>query len=126
MRRPIKRRLLTVAILGVFTAALSAAALYRAIATTHAQRIERGREAGNDEVARLQAVGPEALAAPPTVVGLRAGLATAGEQILAGVPVDWRGPMADLLARAPGAGGRATVEAPLPGALLLGRVDLAP
>src|SRR5215831_1897098 len=116
MRRPIKHRLLTVAILGVFTAALSGATLYRAIATTHAQRIERGREAVGDEVARLEAVGPEALAAPPTVVGLRAGLATSAEQLLAGVPAEWRGPLGDLLARGAPAGGRATLEAPLSGA----------
>jgi len=123
MRRPLRYRLLTVAILGVFTAALSGAALYRAIATTHAQRIERGREAVADEVARLQAVGLEALAGPSTVVGLRGGLATSADQVLAGVPADWRAPIADLLARGAATGGRASVEAPLSGAHLVARIE---
>src|SRR5262245_11305102 len=89
MRRPIRQSLLVVAVLGVFTAALSAVALYRAIGASNAQRVERAREAVAEEVARLAAVGPQALAAPPTMVGLRGGLAADPVEIGDGVPVDW-------------------------------------
>jgi len=51
--RPIRHRLLTVAVLGLVTAGLSADALYRAISVTRAQRLERGREAVRDEIDRM-------------------------------------------------------------------------
>jgi len=97
VRRPIRQSLLIVAIFGVLTAALSAAALYRAIAASNANRVERAREAVAEEVARLAALGPDALAGPPTLVGLRGGLAGSAVEILDGVPLEWRTPIARML-----------------------------
>ncbi|HVV51853.1 MAG TPA: hypothetical protein VHO06_19450, partial [Polyangia bacterium] len=61
---------MTVAVLGLVTAALSGDALYRAISVTRAQRLERGREAVRDEIDRLLALGPAAAATVSPVVGL--------------------------------------------------------
>jgi signal transduction histidine kinase len=112
MRRPIRHRLLTVAVLGIFTSALSAVALYRAIGASNAQRLERAHEAVSEEVARLVAVGPDALASPPTLVGLRGGLVRAPDEIVAGVPADWR-PLVDRMMATFTRGGSAALEAPL-------------
>jgi signal transduction histidine kinase len=114
--------LLTVAILGVFTAALSAVALYRAIAASAALRLEHGREVVAEEVARLATEGPAALAEPPTLVGLRGGVAGALGDIARGVPADWRPALAELVVRAAVQGGAATAEAPVAGARLVARV----
>jgi signal transduction histidine kinase len=124
LRRPLHTRLLIVAVLGVFTAALSAAALYRAISASNTQRLERAREAVAEEIARLRTVGPEALAAPPTMVGLRGGLAREGGEILAGVPAEWRPALGDLLLRSP-PGADGTLEMPLAAAHLVAMVGPA-
>jgi signal transduction histidine kinase len=131
---------LTVAILGVFTAGLSAAALYRAIAASNALRLERAREAVGDEVARLVAVGADAMADPPTLVGLRGGLtggaltggaltsagSAGASPILSGVPVAWRPGVEELLARAGREGGAATLDTAIAGARLVARIGPAP
>jgi signal transduction histidine kinase len=121
---------LTVAILGVFTAGLSAAALYRAIAASNAVRLERGRDAVGEEVTRLVTVGPDAMAEPPTLVGLRGGLAPGGpaaaSRILGGVPVSWRPGVQELLARAARDGGAASFDGPIAGAHLVARIGPAP
>lgn len=124
MKSPIRTRLVIVAVLGVFTAALSAATLYRAIGYSNAQRIERARDAVADEIARLGAVGPDALAPPTSMVGLRAGVARGAEEISAAVPAEWRGPLAPLLASA-AQGRAAAMDVPLPGAgaQLVARVE---
>src|SRR4029079_19506399 len=82
--RPIRHGLLTVAVLGIFTAALSAAALYRVIAFSMAQRLERAREAVGEELALIQSAGPgesvgpgESAGAPPAMIGMRGGIGEA-------------------------------------------------
>jgi signal transduction histidine kinase len=105
--RGIRHRLLILAGCGLVTAALSSDALYRSMSVTHAQRVERAREAVQDELERLRALGPAAVsAAPPAVVGLRAGVADRGAAaatITAGIPQPWVPTLRRLVA-APGAG----------------------
>jgi len=105
--RGIRHRLLILAVFGLVTAALSSEALYRSMSVTHAQRVERAREAVRDELDRLRALGPAAVAASPTtVVGLRAGVvdrATAAAAITAGIPQLWS-PTLRRLAASPTAG----------------------
>jgi signal transduction histidine kinase len=125
MRRPLRQSLLIVAVLGIFTAALSAVALYRAIGASNAQRAERAREAVAEEVARLAAVGPDGLAATPTMVGLRGGLARDPVEIVDRVPPDWREPLARMFLKK-GERPDALVEATLPGGHLVARVGPAP
>jgi signal transduction histidine kinase len=105
--RGIRHRLLILAVCGLVTAALSSDALYRSMSVTHAQRVERAREAVQDELEHLRAMGPAAVtASPPTVVGLRAGVvdrSTAAAAITAGIPQPWAPTLRQLVA-APGAG----------------------
>jgi signal transduction histidine kinase len=105
--RGIRHRLLILAVFGLVTAALSSEALYRSISITHAQRVERAREAVRDELERLRAMGPAAVAAgPTTVVGLRGGVvdqAAAVAAITGGIPAPWTPTLRRLL-QAPGAG----------------------
>jgi signal transduction histidine kinase len=111
--------------MGVFTAALSAAALYRAISMTTAQRIERARETIQDELAKLQAEGVEAgVPGGSYVVGMRAGItATPKRDIPAAVPIAWRPFMTALAARATAAGGEGEIS--LPGGHLVARIGPA-
>ncbi len=108
MGRGIRHRLLTLAVVGVVTAALSADALYRSISVTHAQRIERAREAVHEELDRLAALGPAANATTSAVVGLRGGIvprARAAEAIAALVPPKWAPTLQAMLS------GQAPIEA---------------
>jgi signal transduction histidine kinase len=128
--RGIRHRLLAVAVLGLVTAALSGDALYRAILVTHAQRLERGREAVRDEIERLVALGPASIASTvSTVVGMRAGLATgpdAPARIAAVVPPSWRQAMEATAARAARTGAPADAEAEIDGGQLVARVVPGP
>jgi signal transduction histidine kinase len=124
-RRPIRSRLLLVSALGVFTAALSAAALYRAIASTTVQRIERARETIQDELARLET---ERGAEPSNgggsyVVGMRAGTTANPGEITRAVPPPWRPFMAALAARVTASG--ADGEISIPGGHLVARISPA-
>jgi signal transduction histidine kinase len=105
--RGIRHRLLILAVFGLVTAALSSEALYRSVSTTHAQRVERAREAVHEELDRLRSMGQAAVAAaPPTVVGLRGGVvdrASAGAAITRGIPETWA-PTLRRLVGTPGAG----------------------
>jgi hypothetical protein len=90
--RGIRHRVLTLAVVGMVTAALSADALYRSISVTHAQRIERAREAVHEELDRLASLGPSANDATSAVVGLRGGIAPragAAAAIAAAIPPKW-------------------------------------
>lgn len=124
-RRPIRSRLLLVAALGVGTAALSAAALYRAINTTTFQRIERAHEAIQEELAHLKSGGPDA--GPPGasyVVGMRAGVTDSLADIAPHVPGIWQPFMNAVVARA--ATGTADGEISVPGGHLVARIERAP
>jgi signal transduction histidine kinase len=126
-RRPIRSRLLLVAALGVGTAALSAATLYRAISTTTFQRIERAHEAIQEELTRLQADGgagrEPGLAGASYVVGMRAGLTASLNDIAPHVPVMWQPFMNAMAVRA--AAGAADGEISLPGGHLVARIEPA-
>jgi len=105
--RGIRHRLLILAVFGLVTAALSSEALYRSMSITHAQRVERAREAVREELDRLRAMGSAAVAAAPTtVVGLRGGVVDRGNAVAAitrGIPETWA-PALRRLVGAPGAG----------------------
>jgi len=92
--RPIRHRLLSVAVLGLVTAGLAGDALYRAISVSQSQRMERGREAVRDEIDRLGFAGAAGLPATISpIVGMRGGvLAGPGdvEHLRAAVPALWR------------------------------------
>lgn len=118
-RRPIRSRLLLVAALGVFTAALSAVALYRAISTTTFQRIERAHEAIQEELAHLQTDG-ESLDAS-YVVGMRAGVTTNLNDIAPHVPGIWQPFMSAMAVRAGGVA--IDGEISLPGSHLVARIE---
>ena len=120
-RRPIRSRLLLVAALGVGTAALSADALYRAINTTTIQRIERAREAIQEELGHLQADGSSLDAS--YVVGMRAGVTASLNDISPHVPALWQPFMNAIAARA--ATGAADGEISLPGGHLVARIEPA-
>lgn len=123
-RRPIRSRLLLVAALGVGTASLSAAALYRAINTTTFQRIERAHEAIQEELAHLQSVGPDAGPAGASyVVGMRSGVTPSLDDIAPHVPAMWQPFMNAMVARA--ATGAADGEISLPGGHLVARIEPA-
>ena len=128
--RGIRHRLLTVAVLGLVTAALSGDALYRAISVTRVQRLERGREAVRDEIERLAALGPAGVASTvSTVVGLRGGVvtgATAPAEVAAVVPPAWREAMRTTAARAAGNAAAADLEAEIDGGELVARVAPGP
>jgi signal transduction histidine kinase len=99
--RGIRHRLLTLALVGLVTAALSADALYRSISVTHAQRVERAREAVHEELDRLAALGPVANASPSAVVGLRGGIVArtgAAATVVAAVPPTWAPTLREMLA----------------------------
>jgi signal transduction histidine kinase len=122
--RPIRHRLLTVAVLGLVTAALSADALYRAISVTRTQRLERGREAVRDEVDRLTAQGAAAAAFSP-IVGMRSGLALRANEtsaIASAVPLAWRGELQQVAARASAAAAPVESEAEIDGGQLVDRM----
>ncbi|HVV17188.1 MAG TPA: ATP-binding protein [Polyangia bacterium] len=98
--RGIRHRLLTLALVGLVTAALSADALYRSISVTHAQRVERAREAVHEEIDRLGALGLSANASPSAVVGLRGGIVprdAAAATVVADVPPTWAPTLRALL-----------------------------
>jgi signal transduction histidine kinase len=128
--RPIRHRLLTVAVLGLLTAALSADALYRAISVTRAQRLERGREAVRDEIDRLAAQPTTAAssvsaAAVSPIVGMRGGVAPVGngaQAIASAVPLAWRAGLGSLAARASGAGAPVESETEIDGGQLVARM----
>ncbi len=116
---------MTVAVLGLVTAALSGDALYRAISVTRAQRLERGREAVRDEIDRLLALGPAAAATVSPVVGLRGGVAsgaTAPAQIAAAVPAAWREPIRATAVEVAGSAAPADAEAEIDGGQVVVRV----
>jgi signal transduction histidine kinase len=123
--RPIRHRLLTVAVLGLVTAGLSADALYRAISVTRAQRLERGREAVRDEIDRMVAQGAGTPAELSPIIGMRGGLA-AGPRPMASielsVPADWRPVMQALALRAGLAAAPVEIEAEIDGGQLVARM----
>jgi signal transduction histidine kinase len=119
--RPIRTRLVTVAVLGLITAALSTVALYRAIAVSTALRLERAHEGVTEELARVVAGGPDDASAPPAIIGMRAGVlagALAPSTLGARLPPDWVTPLRALADRAR-EGGAARIETPLGGAVTL-------
>ena len=124
-RRPIRHRLLIVAALGVFTAALSGVALYRAIAATTTQRIERAREAIIEELGRLQSTAAASANAPAvvsSVVGMRSGTAHTPSEIAGAVPAVWRQNVEALARRASHDNIPVEVELSLAGGHLVARV----
>ena len=122
--RPIGHGLATVAILGVFTAALSAVTLYRIIAFSMAQRVERAREASVEELATLHSPGPaEPDGAAPAMIGMRGGIATSPEPAGARAPADWRAALAAAGDQALSEHRAIDVETQIPGAVLVGRVE---
>jgi signal transduction histidine kinase len=94
---------LTVAVLGLATAGLSADALYRAISVTRTQRLERGREAVRDEIDRLAVEGVGTPAPFSPIVGMRSGVVSGANRTMgSAVPLAWRPEMekvADLASR---------------------------
>jgi signal transduction histidine kinase len=127
--RPIRHRLLTVAVLGLLTAALSADALYRAISVTRVQRLERGREAARDEIDRLAAEGPAVVAAGSPIVGMRGGtapIAQTSSVIGRSVPTSWRADLQRLAARAAVASDPVETVAEIDGGQLVARMARGP
>jgi signal transduction histidine kinase len=123
--RPIRHRLLTVAVLGLVTAGLSADALYRAISVTRAQRLERGREAVRDEIDRMAAQGPGTPAGFSPIVGMRGGLASGAKgigAIGASVPPEWRPVLRALASRAAPAAAPVELQAEIDGGQLVARM----
>jgi signal transduction histidine kinase len=124
MPRPIGHGLATVAVLGVFTAALCGVTLYRIIAFSMAQRVERAREAAVEELATLHGTGPEeAEGSSPAMIGMRGGIATSPEPAGARAPADWRAALAAAGDRALAEQRAIDLEIPIPGAMLVGRVE---
>ena len=124
MPRPIRHGLLTVAVLGIFTAGLSAAALYRVIAFSMAQRLERAREAVGEEMTVIRGAGQApADGQPPAMIGMRGGVADGPGTLVARAPADWRGPLAAAATRALRERQRVEVESPTAGATLVARVE---
>ncbi|HET6147590.1 MAG TPA: ATP-binding protein [Polyangia bacterium] len=124
--RPIRHGLLTVAVLGIFTAALSAAALYRVIAFSMAQRLERAREAVGEELALIQGgpgAGGELEGAPPAMIGMRGGVADTAAGVEARAPAGWRALLRAAAARAEREQRSIDIESPNAGAVLVGRVE---
>jgi signal transduction histidine kinase len=116
---------LTVAVLGLLTAGLSADALYRAISVTRAQRLERGREAVRDELDRLAGPGDEVAATVSPIVGMRGGVAfgvNRAAAVAAAVPPAWRNEMETLAARAATTAAPVEVEAEIDGGQLVARM----
>jgi signal transduction histidine kinase len=125
--RPIRHRLLAVAILGLVTAALSADALYRAISVTRTQRLERGREAVHEEIDRLRALGPGAVASTASsIVGLRAGLAAGPEAAATAVPAPWANSLRTVMESCRSSGVAADTIAEADGGQLVARAAPAP
>jgi signal transduction histidine kinase len=125
--RPIRHRLLTVAVLGLFTAGLSADALYRAISVTRAQRLERGREAVRDEIDRLAAQGPGFPAPFSPIVGMRSGVVSGSNQgVGSAVPLAWRPELQKLASRASSGGAPAELEAEIDGGQLVAGAERLP
>jgi signal transduction histidine kinase len=125
--RPIRHRLLTVAVLGLATAALSADALYRAISVTRAQRLERGREAVRDEIDRLAVEGSGVAAALSPIVGMRSGIVSGGNGAFgSAVPFTWRGEMEKVAAQASGGSAPVEIEAEIDGGQLVARMARLP
>jgi signal transduction histidine kinase len=122
--RRIGHGMTTVAILGIFTAVLSAAALYRIIAFSMAQRLERAHEAAGEEMATLLGSGAdEPDGAAPAMIGMRGGIAAHPEAVGGRAPLDRRAPLAAAAARALAEHQAVDVESPLAGAVLVGRVE---
>jgi len=123
--RPIRHRLLSVAVLGLVTAGLAGDALYRAISVSQSQRMERGREAVRDEIDRLGFAGAAGLPATISpIVGMRGGvLAGPGdvEHLRAAVPALWRPTLEALVARLAPGGGVVGDEVGLGGGQLVAR-----
>lgn len=114
-----------VAALGVGTAALSAAALYRAINTTTFQRLERAHEAIQEELAHLQSDGPDpGPAGASYVVGMRSGLTARLDDIAPHVPAVWQPFMNAMVGRA--SAGAADGQISVPGGHLVARIEPAP
>jgi signal transduction histidine kinase len=123
MPRPIGHGLATVAILGVFTAALCAVTLYRIIAFSMAQRLERAHEAAVEELTTLHGHSADADSASPAMIGMRGGIAVAPEPVGARAPADWRAALAAAGERALHEQGPIDVETPISGAVLVARVE---
>ena len=124
MPRPIGHGLATVAVLGVFTAALCGVTLYRIIAFSMAQRVERAREAAVEELATLHGTGPaEAEGASPAMIGMRGGIATPPEPAGARAPAVWRPALAAAGDQALSEKRAVDLEMQIPGAVLVGRVE---
>ncbi|HZL18034.1 MAG TPA: HAMP domain-containing sensor histidine kinase [Polyangia bacterium] len=123
--RPIRHRLLTVAVLGLVTAGLSADALYRAISVTRAQRLERGREAVRDEIDRMVVEGAGTPAGLSPIIGMRGGLAAGPKRIEAigsSVPPQWRMVLRALAGRAGRTASPVEIEAEIDGGQLVARM----
>lgn len=124
MPRPIRHGLLTVAVLGIFTAALSAAALYRVIAFSMAQRLERAREAVSEELTVIRGAGQTpADGQPPAMIGMRGGVADSPATLVARAPSDWRPLLAGAATRALHEQQGVDVESPSAGTTLVARIE---
>jgi signal transduction histidine kinase len=124
--QPIRHRLLTVAALGIFTAALSAVALYRVISFNTAQRLERARDAVAEELSGVTGDPSSSLPAPTAMIGMRGGVAATVEAIAVHTPPEWRAPIAAAARVALREGRTVDVESAIPGAVLIGKVRPAP
>ena len=103
----LRYRLLTVMLIGVVTSALSLLALVRLMASTAAQRRERGLDAITQQVERLVAAGPARAAqilrepASGSLIGMRGGFFAPSEQgdrlervlLQSELPQAWRAPL---------------------------------
>ncbi|HWE30865.1 MAG TPA: hypothetical protein VHB97_22815, partial [Polyangia bacterium] len=104
--------MVTIALLGLITSALALFALYRAVSTTVALRVQRAQDLVGNEVDRLAKLPPtsDSLAAPPssTYVGMRGGWmqSPAGAATEPGLPPAWVAPVAEVVRRAEASHGR--------------------
>ena len=102
----------------------AAVTLYRIIAFSMAQRVERAREAAVEELATLHGTAPgESEGASPAMIGMRGGIATSPEPAGARAPADWRAALAAAGDKALAEQRAVDVEMPIPGAVLVGRVE---
>lgn len=109
----IRHRLLSIVLLGVVTSALSLFALERALSTSMSVRIQRGHDIVSAEVDRLATTKPSTGALQSgsitTYLGVRGGWVAGAAELTdaPGLPPAWRPALADAIARARAAHGRA-------------------
>lgn len=122
MNRLLRHRLLAIIVLAVLTSGVTVFALVQLLSTTTAQRVERARDAVEDEVERIAREGLADMDAPPTsFIGLRAGVETPASFAAdtRGIPALYVGPIASALREATATHARVDAQTPLADGMLV-------